>query len=100
MLIPGYVTDAVGLLLFVPGFRTIAGMYLLQWVARKPSFTGFVNFGENTFSPRNDNHSPYGFSKESQRQNDLDDIIEGEFEERPNAKFYVNQKKEDHQNNG
>ena len=35
MLIPGYVTDSIGLLLFIPGFRTMAGMYLLQWVAKK-----------------------------------------------------------------
>ena len=35
LLIPGYVTDSVGLLLFIPVFRTVAGMYLLQWVAKK-----------------------------------------------------------------
>ena len=26
MLIPGYVTDGIGLLLFIPGFRTMAGI--------------------------------------------------------------------------
>ena len=27
MLIPGYVTDGIGLFLFIPGIRTIAGVY-------------------------------------------------------------------------
>ena len=45
MLIPGYVTDGIGLLLFIPGLRTVAGMFLLQWVAKKPHFSSFVNFG-------------------------------------------------------
>ena len=40
MLIPGYITDTVGVLLFIPGFRTIAGMYLLKWITSKPRFTG------------------------------------------------------------
>ena len=52
MLIPGYVTDGIGLLLFIPGFRTMAGMYLLQWVAKKPHFSGFVNFGGSTLNAR------------------------------------------------
>ena len=34
MLIPGYLTDGVGLLLFIPGFRTMAGMCLLKWVTK------------------------------------------------------------------
>ena len=45
MLIPGYVTDGIGLLLFLPGIRTLAGVYLLQWMARSKRFTGFTNFG-------------------------------------------------------
>ena len=53
MLIPGYVTDGVGLLLFIPGFRTMAGMCLLKWVTKKPSFTGFVNFGGSVFTGKN-----------------------------------------------
>ena len=95
MLIPGYVTDGVGLLLFIPGLRTIAGMYLLQWVARKPSFSGFVNFSGSASTQRNGNHHPFGFSEQSNHQNDFDDAIEGEFEERPETKFYINQRKKD-----
>ena len=98
MLIPGYVTDGVGLLLFIPGFRTIAGMCLLQWVANKPSFTGFVNFDGNAFTRGNGNQDPFGFSEQSHQQNDFDDVIEGDFEERPDAQSYIKQKKKDHHN--
>ena len=97
MFIPGYVTDSAGLLLFIPGFRTMAGRYLLQWVAQKPSFTGFVNFGGSDFTRRNGNQDPFGFSEQSHHQNNFDDVIEGEFEERLDTKFYINQKKRNHQ---
>ncbi len=73
MLIPGYVSDAIGLMLFVPGIRTIAGIYLLQWLGRSQRFTSYV-------------HVDSGFSGTTPRQSrrgDDDDIIEGEFEERP-----------------
>jgi len=98
MLIPGYVTDSVGLLLFIPGFRTMVGMCFLQWVAKKPSFTGFVNFGGSTFTRGDTNQSPFGFSEQSRHHNDFDDVIEGEFEERLDAKSYINQKKSGHHN--
>ena len=92
MLIPGYVTDSIGLLLFIPGFRTMAGMYLLQWVAKKPHFTGFVNFGGSA-SREKAQADPFGFNEQPRHQNNFDDVIEGEFTERPDAKSYVNQKK-------
>ena len=98
MLIPGYVTDGIGLLLFIPGFRTMAGMYLLQWVAKKPHFSGFVNFGSSTSARGNGDQNPFGFSEEPHHQNDFDDVIEGEFTEQPDAKSYINQKKGDHRN--
>ena len=98
MFIPGYVTDSAGLLLFIPGFRTMAGMYLLKWVAKNPSFTGFVNFGGSNFTRGNGNQDPFGFSEQSHHQNNFNDVIEGEFEERLDTKFYINQKKRDHQN--
>ena len=98
MLIPGYVTDGVGLLLFIPGFRTMTGMCLLQWVAKKPSFTGFVNFGGSAFTRENGNQDPFGFSEQPHHQNDFDDVIEGEFEERPDAEFYIKQRKRDRHN--
>ena len=98
MLIPGYVTDGVGLLLFIPGFRTMAGMCLLKWATKKPSFTGFVNFGGSTFTQETVNQDPFGVSEQSQHQNDFDDVIEGEFEERPDAEFYIKQRKRDRHN--
>ncbi len=98
MLIPGYVTDSAGLFLFIPGFRTIAGMYLLQWVVKKPNVTSFVNFGGSVFRQRNSNQDPFGFSKQAHHQTEFDDVIEGEFEDRPDAKLHLNQKKRDHRN--
>ena len=98
MLIPGYVTDGIGLLLFIPGFRTVAGMYLLQWVAKKPHLSGFVNFGGSAVARENGNQSPFGFNEQPHHQNDFDDVIEGEFTERPDAKSDVNQKNEDRRN--
>ena len=73
-------------------------MYLLQWLARKPSFSGFVNFGGSTFTRGNADQGPFGFSKQYHHQNDFDDVIEGEFTERPDAKSDVNQKNEDRRN--
>ena len=40
MLIPGYVTDAIGLFLLSPGNRTIAGAYLMQWLFPNRRFQG------------------------------------------------------------
>ena len=45
MLVPGYVTDAVGILLFVPGVRTIVGAWILHQLVSSRRFHGFVNFG-------------------------------------------------------
>jgi UPF0716 protein FxsA len=89
MLIPGYVTDAIGLLLFLPGIRTLTGIYLLQWVAKGERFTGFTNFGSRPFgNATSDNpasgtasHQHMPFTKQQHKMTD-DDIIEGEFEER------------------
>lgn len=98
MLIPGYVTDGVGLLLFIPGIRTMVGMCLLKWVAKRPNFSGFVHFDGSAFTRGDGNQDPFGFSEQSHHQNDFDDVIEGEFEERSDAKFNIKQKKRDHHN--
>ena len=91
MLIPGYVTDAIVLLLFLPGIRTFAGVYLLQWMARSKRFTSFTNFGGGPFgnaasgNPASDaaGHQHNPFTRKQHKTRDDDDIIEGEFEERP-----------------
>ena len=101
MLIPGYVTDAIGLLLFLPGIRTLAGVYLVQWVTRSKLFTGFTNFGGASFGnaasgnpapgAAANQHNP--FNKQQRKTKDDDDIIEGEFEERPDQDHQIGSKK-------
>ncbi len=98
MLLPGYVTDGAGLLLFIPQFRTMAGMYLLQWIAKKPNFAGFVNFSGSAFTRGNTNQSPFGFGEQFHQQDNFDDVIEGEFEEWPDVKLHNNQKKGERHN--
>ena len=102
MLIPGYVTDAIGLLLFLPGIRALAGGCLLQWVARSKRFTSFANFGNGTFGDAasgnpasgtaSHQHNPY--TKQQHKKREEDDIIEGEFEERPDQDHQVGGEKD------
>ena len=101
MLIPGYVTDAIGLLLFLPGIRTLAGVYLVQWVTRSKLFAGFTNFGGASFGnaasgnpapgAAANQHNP--FNKQQRKTKDDDGIIEGEFEERPDQDHQIGSKK-------
>ena len=99
MLIPGYVTDTLGLLLFIPGFRTISGVYLLGWVSNNRRFNSYVNFADVPVTQRNRRKSdmndwqdyPY-FSKRGDQTNRSDIIIEGEAEERPNSGSQLNRK--------
>ena len=101
MLIPGYVTDAIGLLLFLPGIRTLAGIYLLQWMAKSKRFTGFTNFGSRPFgnaasgNPASGTagHQHMPFTKQQHKMTDDDDIIEGEFEERLDHDHQISDKK-------
>ena len=74
MLVPGYVTDSVGVLFFVPGLRTIIGAWMLHQLATNNRFKGFAYFngqhgvtGQGGFSA----HSPRPF-------HDADDVIEGD----------------------
>ena len=100
MLIPGYVTDAIGLFLFLPGIRTLTGVYLLQWMARSKRFTGFTNFGRGPFgnaasgnpASGTSSHQHKPFSEQQNKMRD-DDIIEGEFEERPDQDHQIGGKK-------
>ncbi len=89
MLIPGYVTDAIGLVLFIPGIRTIAGFVLLKLFRNNARFTNFAAMGGGPFAPGHaPGHAP-GQTRSNARShpNDMgDDIIEGEFEERSDDK--------------
>ena len=101
MLIPGYVTDGIGLLLFIPGVRTLTGVYLLQWMAKNKRFTGFTNFGGASFGNAASGNPSSGaagyqhnpFTKQQHKTRGDDDIIEGEFEERPDRDHQIGDKK-------
>ena len=95
MLIPGYVTDGIGLLMFLLGIRTLAGVYLLQWITRSKLFTGVTNFGGASFGNATSGTAgdqPNPFTKQQRKTKD-DDIIEGEFEERPDQDHQIGSKK-------
>jgi len=51
MLLPGYVTDGLGLLCFVPGLRTVIGSFLLSRLNIN-QFTPSFRRGQTTQSPR------------------------------------------------
>jgi UPF0716 protein FxsA len=101
MLIPGYVTDAIGLLLYLPGIRALASIYLLQWLVKSKRFTGFTNFGSRPFgnaasgnpASGTTGHQHMPFTKKQHKMTDDDDIIEGEFEERPDHDHQIIDKK-------
>ena len=107
MLIPGYITDAMGLVLFIPGVRTIIGAGLIARMMRRGagrfSFNG-GQFGAGPFSGRQGTTGEPGGSDETdaasafgafqrahtgQARNsygsnpDDDSVIEGDFEEKP-----------------
>ena len=80
MLIPGYVTDAVGLLLFVPGLRTIAGAWILHHLVANNRFKGFVHVdSQSGFRAQ----TPHSYAED-------DDIIEGDVTEHTPRKNRLN----------
>ena len=109
MLIPGYITDAIGLVLFIPGIRTIIGAILISRMMRRSS--GGFSFNANSFGAGSFNAGPFSnaadesdgsdksdaagafgaFHQAHSRQTrhphgenpDDDSVIEGDFEEKP-----------------
>ena len=99
MLLPGYVTDAIGILCFVPGLRTIIGGIILSrfQIAKManifnsgipgnfaagpgPDFSRGETYDDR--QTRNADHSPRQ-TLQTRRQNKLDcNIIEGDFEKK------------------
>ena len=80
MLIPGYVTDVVGILLFVPGVRTIAGAWILNHLVTSNRFKGYVHVDEHT-----------GFSTPHTKPfHHTDDVIEGDATEHQPSKERLN----------
>lgn len=100
MLLPGYVTDAIGILCFVPGLRTVIGGVILSrfQIAKMSSrfsrgFSGGFAGGSGTDSARRETYDTgHTFDTDpssprqnprTRRQNRLDgDIIEGDFEQK------------------
>ena len=95
MLIPGYITDAMGLLLFVPGIRTFFGAGLISRMGSRGtgrfSFQAGMDRSEaerSSGSGFDDNFDPYQKARgpgPSARHHDAQDdgVIEGDFEEKP-----------------
>ena len=82
MLIPGYVTDAVGILLFMPGVRTIVGAWILHHLFTSNSFKGFVHVDGQA-----------GFSTERTRPfHHTGDVIEGDATEHQPPKDRLNKR--------
>ena len=82
MLIPGYVTDGIGVLLFIPGIRTIAGVWMLHQLVTNNRFKGFFHVaGQSGFSQ----HDMETF-------HDADDVIEGEFTEHQPTRDHLNKR--------
>ena len=80
MVIPGYVTDAAGIVLFVPGVRTIAGAWILHHLVTSSRFKGLFHVGRQTeFSSQC--HKPFYHT---------DDVIEGDATEHQPPKDRLN----------
>ena len=104
MLIPGYLTDAIGLLLFTPGLRTLAGIFFINWFANSKKFNGFVNYSGNIFqsghgnrAKTNDKNTSFKYDEKYSQHRASEEIIEGDFKERvgPVSKLQQNKTKQD-----
>ena len=84
MLLPGYITDAIGLVLFVPGIRTLIGAWLIGRIVAR----GSSGFSFRAGAPGSGTGSGAGhfdpFQAPHRSTTDTDDaVIEGDFEEKP-----------------
>ena len=81
MLIPGYLTDAIGLVMFLPVIRTLIGASLLKWLTSRGGFMmrGGMPFGTGGSDFRWTNDNP---AQGNTYRTEEDDVIEGDFEER------------------
>ena len=88
MLIPGYLSDAAGLVLFLPGIRTIIGALILKRISARGSIMmgGRMPFGDGApfGHASGDRQEPHARDRTGDGAGDgANDIIEGDFEERP-----------------
>jgi len=89
MLIPGYVTDAIGLLCFVPGLRDIIGAFLATRLNARTMAGMSSPFAKGFSQQAHRDENPFmGFDTSGeaksyqQTPNASDDVIEGEFKEK------------------
>ena len=80
MLIPGYVTDGIGGLLFVPVLRTIAGGWILHQMVTSNRFRGFFHVGKQGGFVASD---PKPFQESG-------DVIEGDVTEHQPPRDHLN----------
>ena len=87
MLLPGYITDFIGLLFFIPGLRTLIGKSLLSqlvvYIYSSRLFSGFFRRFNSTdgFSSYNQgNKKPIRPSSHVQKQPLRGEVIEGQYE--------------------
>ncbi|MDC1381968.1 FxsA family protein [Candidatus Puniceispirillum sp.] len=102
VVIPGYFSDVVGLFLFIPGFRTYSGIYIIKWFAYSKKLSSFENLGDNMFksglwhySSTNSRKNPYEYKETPSNPKNFDDIVEGDFIERLSPKPTLKQEKRD-----
>ena len=81
MLIPGYLTDAIGLVMFLPIIRTLIGASLLKWLTSRGRFMmrGGMPFGTSRSDFHWTNDKP---TQGNTYRTEEDEVIEGDFEER------------------
>ena len=86
MLIPGYLTDTIGLVMFLPVIRTLIGASLLRWLTSRGEF--IMRSGMPFATGGSDFHWSYDKSmQDNTHRTEKDDVIEGDFEERhPDSK--------------
>ena len=86
MLIPGYLTDLCGLVLFLPVIRTLAGAIILKRIAARGSFAmrggmpfgGASSFGFQSGTGEPANRPANGPGGARRTDADDDDVIEGD----------------------
>ena len=88
MVVPGYVTDGIGVLLFIPGLRTIAGAWMLRQLVTNNRFKGFVHVAGQAGV-----NGQRGLSAHDLRPfHDADDVIEGDVTEQRPPKDRLNKR--------
>ena len=100
LITPGFLTDGIGILLLVPAFRSLLGIYIADKIISKINVASFHSsgggggFGANAdFTNSNfKGHFSHTFDQ-NPNQNPNDDIIDGDFQQVNNNKSDINPEK-------